>query len=103
MRRRDFLRKIWVVFAILPGLGLLARWYKKVVPSSESVKGEGAVARSSGDESEGERPVAQVLSPQEHHWVGDGFFVSTIFFPLSGGPRDDKSISTSRSCSASTF
>ena len=26
--------------------------------------------------------VARVMRPQEHHWVGDGFFVSTIFSPF---------------------
>ena len=27
------------------------------------------------------KPIAHVLSAREHHWVGDGFFVSTIFSP----------------------
>ncbi len=27
------------------------------------------------------KPIAHVLSPQERHWVGDGFAVSTIFSP----------------------
>ncbi len=33
------------------------------------------------------RHVHQVLSPTERHWVGDGFFVSTVFSPFVVDPQ----------------
>ncbi|MCB9708453.1 MAG: pirin family protein [Myxococcales bacterium] len=33
------------------------------------------------------RHVHQVLSPREQHWVGDGFFVSTVFSPFVVDPQ----------------
>jgi quercetin 2,3-dioxygenase len=33
------------------------------------------------------QPIAQVLAPEEQHWVGNGFFVSTIFSPHQVDPQ----------------
>ncbi len=52
--------------------------------AKEAGRGELEAARPEASEA---RRVSKTLRPEEQHWVGDGFFVSTLFSPFQIDPQ----------------
>lgn len=53
----------------------------KAKPGKQPAKGVPVMDKSS------DKGVRQILKPEEHHWVGDGFYVSTLFSPFQIDPQ----------------